>query len=209
MSPRQFQDVPHTDRAPRKLGVPETKFAWRPSVHFGTPFTRNVPHREFHVRPHWEDSHKSPPAYFSSPLKLIASGSSTDSPRDKVRIAPLRPYTPDTDRAPQGAPPTAPERRSRGVPPPISAHPSPGSRSIGSSTDGLKRRGRMASLRIFRHTPDADRAPQGAPPMAPTATSHGVPTPISAHASRGSCSSGLEGRLEAIWGLLGAVLGGP
>ena len=101
------------------------------------------------------------------------------------------------ERAPQGAPPTAPETRfasrrptqvstpltrivphrelhlrrheegSHGVLPPISAHPSHRSRSTGSSTDGPRRRVRMAPPRTCRHTPDEDRAPQGAPPIAP------------------------------------------
>ena len=42
----QLRDAPHTDRAPLggPLTVPESKFAWRPSAHAATPFTRKVHH---------------------------------------------------------------------------------------------------------------------------------------------------------------------
>ena len=130
-----------------------------------------VPHKEFHVRPHGEDSH-SVPLHISIRRSngSCPRGSSIDGPRDKVRIQSAQVGTPLTwiVRSPLGDPPAAPEKKdSHGVSPPISAHLSHGSRPIGSTTDGSNGRGRMASLRIFRHTPDADRAPQGAPPVAP------------------------------------------
>ena len=42
----------------------------------------------------------------------------------------------------------------------------------------------MAPLRIFRHTPDADRTPQGSPSMAPMGNFAWSPRPIRRHYTR-------------------------
>ena len=79
-SPWQYRHAPHTIRAPQggPLTVPEKQF--------GTPFTQNAPHREFHVRPkkrmRQRPQHPSThPSHGACP-----TGSSTDGPRDKVHI---------------------------------------------------------------------------------------------------------------------------
>ena len=164
---RPFRHALHEDRAPQGAAAPMAPagaFAWRPRVYFGTPFTRIVHHRELYLWPQWVRSH--------------------------------------------------------GVPTPISAHPSRGSCPPRSSTYGPSGCVRMASPRPFRHTRLEDRAPQGAAPTAPVGAvawcprahfgtaltrivphwelypwpqwvrSHGVPAPISARLSRGSCLQG-------------------
>ena len=77
------------------------------------------------------------------------------------RIAPPRPFrhTLHIDRAPQGAPPTAPE----------------------------KGKAHIASPRQCRHAPHTDRTHPGAPPTGQKQSSHGVPQPISAHPSHRLC----------------------
>ena len=60
----------------------------------------------------------------------------------------------------------------------------------------------MASLHIFRHTPDADRPPQGSPSMAPVVNVAWRPHARFGAATRGSRSTrsstyGLSGRARA------------
>ena len=60
----------------------------------------------------------------------------------------------------------------------------------------------MASLRIFRHTPDADRTPQGSPSMAPMGNFAWRPHARFGATTRGSRSTrsstcGLSGRARA------------
>ena len=127
------------------------------------------------------------------------TGSSTGSPRDKVRIRSTHIGTPLTWIVAQRELHLRPQREgSQGVPTPISAHPSHGSRPVGSSTDESSRRGRMASLRIFRHTPDADRTPQGSPSMAPMGNFAWRPHARFGAATRGSRPTGSSACLCAL-----------
>ena len=67
-----------------------------------------------------------------------------------------------------------PQRQgSQSAPPPIAAHPSRGSCSRGSTTHRSRDKVRTSCPRPFRHAPHADRALEGAPPMAPMGNSAG------------------------------------
>ena len=78
---------------------------------------------------------------------------------------------------------------SHGVPTPISAHPSHGSRPLGSY--------------IFRHTPDADRTPQGSPSMAPMVNVAWRP-----HARFGAATRGSRSIRSSTYGLCGRARAG-
>ena len=190
-----------------------------------------MPFWEPHLRCQSENSHGAPPpsspnrSHGTCPIE-----SSTYGTTGRIRIASpcIFRLTPQADVVPQRVQPAAPERRfasappisltwivaqrelhrrpqregSHSVPTPISAHPSHGSRPVGSSTDGSNRRGRMASLHIFRHTPNADRTPQGSPSMAPMVNFAWRPHTRFGVATRGSRSTrsstyGLCGRARA------------
>ena len=160
-----------------------------------------MPFWEPHLRCQSENSHGAPPP--SSPNRSHGTcpiESSTYGTTGRIRIASpcIFRLTPQADVVPQRVQPAAPERRfasappisltwivaqrelhrrpqregSHGVPTPISAQSSHGSRPLGSY--------------IFRHTPDADRTPQGSPSMAPMVNSAWRTTPVSVplHADR-------------------------
>ena len=127
---------------------------------------------------------------------------------------------PHTDRAPEGAPPTAPETRSTSRRPAHVGTPLTGAVPNRELHRRAQRERRLAAVpKPIRYTPHTGRAPQGGPPMAPEgshgvppayfgtpltrivprkephlwhqwATSHGFPMLIKAHASRRSRSTG-------------------
>ena len=143
-------------------------------------------HEHCHERHQTEASHRVAPLTPAHlPHGSCPAGSSTYGPRDKVRTTPPPAHcgTPLTRVVPHREHnPQLQRQGSHNVPP-----------------------------RPFRHAPHANRAPKELHLWHQRATSHGVPVPMSAHASTGSFTCGLSGRVRAgasgLFGSTGGMMG--